>query len=317
MSTEPAAPSSMVWLPGGEFTMGSEHYYPEERPRRQVHVDGFWIDRAPVTNREFAAFVSATGHRTVAELPLDPAEYPGLAPEMTAAGSLIFERSGGPVDLSNPGNWWQFRAGAWWREPLGRGSGIALLEDHPVVHVAYADALAYAQWAGKTLPTEAEWEYAARGGVEDAEFPWGEELAPGGRMLCNYWQGAFPYQNLLLDGFERTSPVGHFPANGFGLYDVVGNVWEWTVDWNAAPPSGGKPPGACCVAVNPRGGSLAGSYDPAQPQLRIPRKVIECGSHLCALNYCQRFRPAARIPQMIESSTSHTGFRCVRRDSGC
>ena len=310
------AAESMVWLAGGEFTMGSERYYPEERPCRRVRVDGFWIDPAPVTNRAFRAFVEATGHRTLAEIPLDGADYPGLAPEMTAAGSLVFERTSGPVRLENPGNWWHFRVGAWWREPLGPGSGIDGLDDHPVVHIAHADAEAYAQWAGQSLPTEAEWEYAARGGIEGAEFAWGDELAPGGRMLCNYWQGEFPWQNLLLDGYERTSPVGAYPPNGFGLSDMIGNVWEWTADWYAEPGLPAKQRGACCVPANPRGGSLEGSYDPAQPGLRIPRKVIKGGSHLCAENYCQRFRPAARVAQMVDSSTNHIGFRCVLRSPG-
>ena len=310
------AATGMVWLAGGAFSMGSERYYPEERPCRRVRVDGFWIDPAPVTNREFAAFVAATGHRTVAEIPLDPAGYPGLAQEMTAAGSLVFERTPGPVRLDNPAGWWTFRAGACWQAPLGPDSSIDGLENHPVVHIAYADAEAYARWAGKVLPTEAEWEYAARGGIDGAEFAWGDELAPAGRMLCNYWQGEFPYQNLLLDGYERTSPVGHFPANGFGLYDMIGNVWEWTADWYAGPAVAARVSEACCVPANPRGGSREGSYDPAQPGLRIPRKVIKGGSHLCAENYCQRYRPAARVPQRIESSTSHLGFRCVLRDRG-
>jgi len=302
----------MRHLPGGEFTMGSERFYPEERPRRRVRVAGFWIDETPVTNRDFAAFVAATGYRTFAEVAPNPADYPGLPPELARAGSLVFERPRGPVDLNDFRQWWKFRFGAKWSEPLGAGSSIAELLDHPVVHIAYVDAEAYAKWAGKELPTEAEWEYAARGGLQGIEFAWGNELAPNGQMLANFWQGEFPWDNRLLDGWERTSPVRVFPPNGFGLFDMIGNVWEWTADWYST--GADLPKGSCCTPSNPRGGREYESYDPCTPDVKIGRKVIKGGSHLCAPNYCQRYRPAARYPQPIDTSTSHVGFRCIIRE---
>jgi len=300
----------MRHLPGGEFTMGSDRFYPEERPRRRVSVAGFWIDETPVTNRDFAAFVAATGYRTFAEVAPNPADYPGLPPELARAGSLVFERPRGPVDLNDFRQWWKFRFGAKWSEPLGAGSSIAELLDHPVVHIAYVDAEAYAKWAGKELPTEAEWEYAARGGLQGIEFAWGNELAPNGQMLANFWQGEFPWDNRLLDGWERTSPVRVFPPNGFGLFDMIGNVWEWTADWYSTD----LPKGSCCTPSNPRGGREYESYDPCTPDVKIGRKVLKGGSHLCAPNYCQRYRPAARYPQPIDTSTSHVGFRCIIRE---
>ena len=300
----------MRHLAGGEFTMGSERFYPEERPRRRVSVAAFWIDETPVTNRDFAAFVAATGYRTFAEVAPNPADYPGLPPELARAGSLVFERPRGPVDLNDFRQWWKFRFGAKWSEPLGAGSSIAELLDHPVVHIAYADAEAYAKWAGKELPTEAEWEYAARGGLQGIEFAWGNELAPDGQMLANFWQGEFPWDNRLLDGWERTSPVRVFPPNGFGLFDMIGNVWEWTADWYSTD----LPKGSCCTPSNPRGGREYESYDPCTPDVKIGRKVLKGGSHLCAPNYCQRYRPAARYPQPIDTSTSHVGFRCIIRE---
>jgi formylglycine-generating enzyme len=297
-------------LPGGEFTMGSDRFYPEERPRRRVRVDPFWIDETPVTNAEFARFVASTGYRTFAEAAPDPADYPGMPAEMAHAGSLVFTPTEGPVDLHEFTQWWAFVFGADWRHPLGPQSSIAGMDEHPVVHVAWEDAQAYAAWAGKSLPTEAEWEYAARGGAAEGEYAWGDELAPGGAMMANYWQGAFPHENLQLDGWERTSPVRVYPPNGFGLYDMIGNVWEWTRDWYAEPREGSKTRTPCCVADNPRGARRDESYDPAA-EARIPRKVLKGGSHLCAETYCQRYRPAARHPQAIDSSTSHIGFRCV------
>lgn len=300
---------SMIWIEGGTFSMGSERFYPEEAPVRRVRVDPFWIDAEPVTNRQFATFVEATQHVTVAEVAPDPQDYPGMPPEMARAGSLVFERTAVPVDLSEQA-WWDFRFDANWRQPLGPGSTIDGLEDHPVVHIAHSDAAAYARWANKALPTEAEWEFAARGGLEDADYAWGNELAPGGAMLANYWQGAFPFANQLLDGWERTSPVGTFPPNGYGLFDMVGNVWEWTDDWfGSHRPNPGR---ACCSIANPRGARKAESFARQSPA-RIPRKVIKGGSHLCAENYCRRYRPAARHPQELDSSTSHIGFRCIRR----
>jgi formylglycine-generating enzyme required for sulfatase activity len=308
----PAPAPNMVWIPGGQFRMGSDHHYPEERPAHNVIVNGFWMDRDPVTNTDFAEFVRATGHVTFAEIAPNAADYPGARPEMLYAGSMVFVQPPGPVDRRDFHNWWQFVRGATWRAPQGAGSSIAKLDKHPVVHVTFSDAEAYARWAGKTLPTEAEWEFAARGGLDGAEYAWGGEMFPGGRAMANTWQGIFPWENFCDDGFAGTSPVGAFPPNGYGLNDVTGNVWEWTTDWYApAHPHEAKK--ACCVPQNPRGPALDGSYDPCQPAVKIPRRVLKGGSHLCAPNYCRRYRPAARFPQAIDTSASHVGFRCIVR----
>lgn len=300
----------MVWIPGGTFVMGSDHHYPEEAPAHKVAVDGFWMDRTAVTNRQFRDFVDATGYVTSAEKPADPADYPGALPEMLAPSSVMFRKASGPVDLRNHFNWWTYMQGADWRHPRGPGSSLEGLWDHPVVHVAYADAEAYAAWAGKQLPAEAEWEFAARGGLEGAEFVWGDELAPGGVHQANTWQGEFPWQNLLQDGFEGTAPVRSFPPNGYGLYEMAGNVWEWTTDWYQVH---GAIQHACCTLDNPRGGTAAASVDPRAGDARIPRKVMKGGSHLCAPNYCRRYRPAARMAQPVDTSTCHLGFRCIVR----
>lgn len=303
----------MIRITGGTFRMGSDDRYPEEAPVHRVTVDGFWMDSTPVTNRQFKEFVEATGHVTFAELPPDPKDYPGALPHMLYAGSLVFMKPRGVVDLRNWTQWWSFLKGADWRHPQGPGSSIDGLDDHPVAHVAFSDALAYARWAGKDLPTEAEWEFAARGGLDGAEFAWGDELMPGGKHMANTWQGDFPSQNLAQDGFERTSPVMAFPPNGYGLYDMIGNVWEWTTDWYS-PKHVADAPKACCIPENPRGGREEESYDPHQPAIRIPRKVLKGGSHLCAPNYCRRYRPAARHAEAIDTSASHVGFRCVKRE---
>jgi formylglycine-generating enzyme required for sulfatase activity len=301
----------MVWVPGGEFAMGSEQFYPEERPVRRVAVDGFWMDERLVTNEQFAAFVADTGYVTVAERPLDPGDYPGADPDLLAPGSVVFRRSTGPVDLNDNRIWWEYVLGACWRRPEGGESTIEGRGRHPVVHVCWEDVDAYARWAGKDLPTEAEWEFAARGGLEDAVFAWGDEHFPGGRAMANTWQGEFPWQNLLLDGFEGTSPVGSFPANGYGLLDVTGNVWEWTCDYYTTP---SRNQHSCCVPSNPRVVTPDHSYAPAdEPGSNLPRMVIKGGSHLCAPNYCQRYRPAARQPQMVDTGTAHLGFRCIIR----
>lgn len=300
-------------IEGAAFRMGSDDHYPEEAPARQVRVDAFEIDVTPVTNAQFARFVAATGWRTLPEIPPNPDDYPGILPEMLQAGSLCFVQPAGPVPIDDVRHWWDFRFGACWHAPEGPGSDIAGREDHPVVHIAYADAEAYAGWAGKALPTEAEWELAARGGLEARIFAWGDDLAPGGKAMANYWQGRFPWENTLDDGFLRTSPVGSFPANGHGLHDMIGNVWEWTADWFGVARRETKPAGSCCIPANPRGGSEQASRDPYQPDIAIGRKVLKGGSHLCAANYCERYRPAARYAQPVDTSTSHVGFRCVRR----
>lgn len=310
ISTELRA--SMIAVPGGSFAMGSDRFYPEEAPARRVRVDPFRIDATPVTNAQFAAFVAATGYVTFAEIAPDPKDYPGMPPELAQPGSAVFEMTAAAVDTAVP-SWWHFRRGASWCAPLGQGSSIEGIEDHPVVHVSHGDAAAYAAWAGKALPTEAEWEFAARGGLDGADYAWGDELAPGGAMLANYWQGRFPVANQLTDGWLRTSPVTTFPPNGYGVYDMIGNVWEWTDDWFAQPRIERKVRGAsCCVPANPRGGSRGGSIDKRGPD-RTPRKVMKGGSHLCAANYCRRYRPAARYAQTIDTTTGHVGFRCVVR----
>ena len=305
----PPAPD-MVWIPGGAFRMGSDHHYPEEAPAHEVTVDGFWMDRYTVTNREFRRFVEATGHVTLAERPPTAEDYPGAKPEMLVAASMLFRKSLHPVDLRNPVNWWDWTPGVDWRRPRGRQSSLGGLARHPVVHVAYEDAETYARWAGKALPTEAEWEFAARGGLDGAEFCWGHEFTPHGKSVCNSWQGDFPHENLLTDGYEWTAPVGSFPPNGYGLHDMAGNVWEWTIDWYQPHAELVHP---CCVSVNPLGGQAERSYHAGMRGLRIPRRVMKGGSYLCAPNYCRRYRPAARMAQPIDTSTCHLGFRCVVR----
>jgi formylglycine-generating enzyme required for sulfatase activity len=303
----------MLWIPGGTFRMGSDQHYPEEAPVHRVTVDGFWMDRTPVTNRQFKEFAAATGQKTFAEICPDPKNYPGSLPHMIFAGSLVFTPPNRPVDLRNWGEWWALLKGANWRHPYGPKSNIKGLDDHPVVHITFADALAYATWAGKELPTEAEWEYAARAGLDGAEFAWADELTPEGKHQANIWQGNFPSENRCDDGFERTSPVTAFPPNGYGVYDMIGNVWEWTTNWWSAKHEADAPK-ACCIPQNPRGGAEAASYDPRLPDIRIPRKVIKGGSHLCAPNYCRRYRPAARHAEPVDTSTSHLGFRCIIRE---
>jgi formylglycine-generating enzyme required for sulfatase activity len=300
---------SMVWIAGGDFLMGSESFYPEERPAHRVNVDGFWIDRYQVTNDDFRRFVEATGYVTVAERPLDLTGVQDAPVENYPAGSLVFRQTTGPVDLRDSRNWWVYVPGAQWRHPQEPGSDLDGRGDHPVVHIAYEDAEAYARWAGKALPTEAEWEFAARGGLDGAIFTWGDEIEPNGTIMANTWQGEFPWYNSVRDGYARTSPVGSFPPNGYGLYDMAGNVWEWTSDW-FRPHGAEAPERACCA---PETATREESYDPGEPEIRIPRKVLKGGSHLCAPNYCLRFRPAARMPQMVDTGMSHLGFRCVRR----
>ena len=285
----PAAAGKMVLVRGGTFSMGSTGFYPEERPVRRVAVGDFWIDEAPVTNAEFARFVDDTAHLTVAERPVSAADYPDADPALLVPGSAVFRRCRGPVDLRDIRQWWSYEPAANWRQPEGSGSNLDGRDTHPVVHVAYDDALAYARWAGKELPSEAEWEYAARGGLDGAAYAWGDEFTPGGRRLANIWYGEFPWRRD--GGYERTSPVGAFPPNGYGLYDMVGNVWEWTVDHLETASAG-------CCGPSPRTAAM---------------RVVKGGSFLCAPNYCRRYRPAARQGETPDTSACHIGFRCVRR----
>jgi formylglycine-generating enzyme len=287
--------SQLVDVPGGSFRMGSTSFYPEEAPIHTATVADFAIEASPVTNAQFAEFVSATGYVTIAERELDPALYPGADPAALVPGGLVFRPSAGPVNLSDWRQWWVWMPGANWRHPFGPGSGIDDKQDHPVVQVAYADAAAYAGWAGRRLPTEAEWEFAARAGATTT-YPWGEEAAPGGKLMANTWQGRFPYRNDGAEGWTGTSPVGIFPPNGFGLVDMIGNVWEWTTTIFTAHhrPDGAMQSPCCGPAV-----------DPAVNQ------TLKGGSHLCAPEYCHRYRPAARSPQSQDSATTHIGFRCA------
>jgi formylglycine-generating enzyme required for sulfatase activity len=300
----------MEWIPGGTFLMGSDKHYPEEAPAHRAKVDGFWMDRTTVTNRDFARFVAATGYVTLAERPANAADYPGAIPELLVPSSVVFQKAPPGTGLKDHFRWWIYVAGADWRHPRGPDSSIEGLDDHPVVHVAFEDAAAYANWAGRKLPTEAEWEFAARGGLDGAEFVWGDEFTPGGVHMANTWQGAFPSENALEDGYEWTAPVASFPPNGYGLYDMAGNVWQWTTDWYQEH---GKIDSPCCTLDNPRGGLQGESHDPRQPQIRIPRKVMKGGSYLCAPSYCRRYRPAARMAQPVDTSTSHLGIRGIVR----
>jgi formylglycine-generating enzyme len=291
-------PDDLVWIPPQTAVLGSDQHYDEERPAHVVSVDGFWMQKHQVTNAQYAEFVDATGYVTVAERPLNPDDYPGAPAENFVPGSMVFTRTAGPVDLKHINQWWTWTLGACWNHPRGPRSSFKGRENHPVVHIAFEDAEAYARWADNVLPTEAEWEIAARGGLDGATYTWGDEPERPGQRLANYWHGEFPY--LPETGYGTTKPVGSFPPNGYGLFDMAGNVWEWTTDWYTATRS----TEACCAED---------SYDPAQPQFKIPRKVIKGGSFLCADSYCMRYRPAARRPQMIDTGMSHIGFRCIKR----
>jgi formylglycine-generating enzyme required for sulfatase activity len=304
------ADNQMVAIPSGTFLMGSDRFYPEEAPAHRVSVSGFAMDVTAVTNRQFARFVEATGHVTLAERPARAADYPHAPPDALTPASAVFIKPRPGIARDDHYNWWAYVRGADWRHPRGPSSSLKGLEDHPVVHVAYGDAEAYAAWTGKALPTEAEWEFAARGGLDGADYAWGDELTPAGRHMANTWQGEFPWENLADDGYAWTAPVGSFPANGYGLHDMAGNVWQWTTDWYIE--HGAREHG-CCAPRDPRGGREEDSYDPALPQVRIPRKVVKGGSFLCAPNYCRRYRPAARMAQTIDTSTCHVGFRCIAR----
>jgi sulfatase modifying factor 1 len=285
--------NAMRRIPGGEFAMGSEDFYPEEAPVRRVEVDEFWIDERPVMVGQFRRFVKQTGYVTVAERPLDPALYPDADPALLVPGSLVFRPPRSPVDLSDFRNWWSYVPGAMWERPEGPESDTYTRGRHPVTQVAYEDAEAYAAWAGKALPTEAEWEYAARGGLDGAVFPWGVDLEPDGAHLMNVWQGTFPSQNTLGDGYLGTAPVDAFPPNGFGLYNMTGNVWEWCADW-----------------YDPRYYATSPAQDPTGPSAGSHR-VMRGGSYLCHASYCNRYRVGARSGNSPDSSVGNLGFRCV------
>lgn len=291
---------TMVHVTGGRTLLGSSSHYPEERPQVEVGVGDVWWDVHPVTNAEFAHFVAETGHVTVAERAPDPADFPGADPDLLVPGSQLFVQPPGPVDLRDWTQWWTWQPGVSWRCPQGLGSSWEEVLDHPVVHVGWQDAAAYARWVGKQLPTEPEWEHAARGGAIGLPYAWGDELAPGGRRMANTWQGPFPWRSDDPDGHHRTSPVGSYPANDHGLHDMIGNVWEWTsTRWT---PSHAQVPETLPASPCCGGGRRLGEAD---------RVVTKGGSHLCSPHYCRRYRPAARQGHGVNDTTSHVGFRCV------
>lgn len=278
-----------VGIAGGSFTLGEGGMYPEEEPCRRLTVADFAVQATPVTNAQFGRFVEATGYVTQAERP--------VAGNASEPGSLVFRCTDGPVDLLDWRQWWRWVDGACWYAPQGPGSDLTGLADHPVVHIAYVDALAYAEWIGMRLPSEAEHEYAARGGAIPAPYAWGTERDPQGRFMANTWRGRFPYLNTADDGWETTSPVGSFPANGYGLFDMIGNVWEWTSTRYRPGHATSEPACSCSPRPDPSGETL---------------RVLKGGSHLCAPEYCLRYRPAARSPQAENTSSSHIGFRCAQ-----
>ena len=298
--TTPTGLTELVEVPGGTFAMGAERFYRDEGPIHDETVGPLAFERHPVTNAQFARFVRDTAYVTVAERPLDPALYPGVAPDDLAPGGLVFRPTPGPVDLGNWRQWWTWAPGATWRAPFGGGSSLTGKDDHPVVQVAFEDATAYAAWAGRRLPTEAEWEHAAGGGT-GTTYAWGDEVRPEGRLMANTWQGRFPYLNTGADGWVGTSPVGSFPPNHVGLVDLIGNVWEWTTTTYA---DRHVVQHACCSPARPTEAD-GSTTDPSV------RKALKGGSHLCAPEYCLRYRPAARSPQSVDTSTTHVGFRCV------
>ena len=305
------SPAGMVWIPGGEFTRGSNNpKMRDAQPLHRVVVDGFWMDKTAVTNEQFAKFVDAIGYVTIAERTPSAADFPGARPEKLVAGSVVFTPPDGPVPLDNHLRWWSYLKGASWRHPEGPDSNIQGREKHPVVHVAWDDAVAYANWAGKRLPTEAEFEFAARGGLDGKKYVWGDEFKPGGKWMANIWQGRFPYENTVEDGFRATAPVGSFPANGYGLYDMAGNVWEWCSDWYRydyyqALAAFDRP------IRNPPG--PADSFDPSERG--VNKRVMRGGSYLCTDQYCTAYEVGARGKGAPDSGTDHVGFRCVMGQS--
>jgi sulfatase modifying factor 1 len=304
--------TELIELPGGEFRMGSAAFYPEETPVHTATVSAFAVERHPVTNAQYARFVEETGYVTVAERPLDPALYPGVDAADLVPGALIFRPTSGPVDLRDWRQWWDWEPDASWRRPFGPASTIDDRLDHPVVQISYVDAAAYAQWAGRRLPTEAEWEYAAQGGASTT-YAWGEAVAPHGDLMANTWQGRFPYRNDGALGWVGTSPVGVFPANGFGLLDMIGNVWEWTSTGYTMHHrrAGAERPGDEARRGAERPEPAKGCCTPSREPDPSVNQTLKGGSHLCAPEYCHRYRPAARSSQSQDSATTHIGFRCV------
>lgn len=320
-----SSPPGMVWIPGGEFTMGTDdpNSFPNERPAHRVRVDGFWMDETVVTNAQFAEFVKATGYKTIAERPIDweemkkqlPPGTPKLPDDELQPGSLVFTPPDHPVDLHNMANWWTWTDGACWKHPDGPGSTIEGKENYPVMHISWDDAAAYAKWAGKRLPTEAEWEFAARGGLENKRYPWGDQFQPEtGKFLCNTFTGAFPHHNTAEDGFALVAPVKSFPPNAYGLYEMVGNVWNWTADLyhseahSQSAELAKQSPSGCCI--NPTG--PASSYNPVRDVPATPERVLKGGSFLCHPSYCESYRPSARRGMPPDTGTQHVGFRCVK-----
>ncbi|MPY89132.1 MAG: SUMF1/EgtB/PvdO family nonheme iron enzyme [Luteitalea sp.] len=291
----------MVWIEGGTFRMGSEEF-PDAQPLHTVTVSSFWMDEYEVTNAQYARFVDETGYVTVAERPLDPSDYPGVPEEKLVPGSAVFAPPSHQVSLSNPLQWWEYVPGASWQHPEGPDSSLDGREDEPVVHIAYEDAEAYAEWAGQRLPTEAEWEFAARGGKGRQKYYWGDELKPNGTWAANIFQGRFPHGNTVADGFARAAPVKSFPPNGYGLYDMEGNVWEWCQDYYRPDYYERSP------RDSPQGPS--DSYDPNEPG--ATKRVQRGGSFLCSDEYCLRYRPGSRGNGEVSSATNNLGFRCVR-----
>ncbi len=309
-------PPGMVWIPGGTFELGSDDASASrhEGPAHPVTVNGFWMDITEVTNAQFAEFVEATGYVTVAERPVDweelkkqvPPGTPKPPDEVLQPGSLVFTPPDHAVGLSDYTQWWSWKVGANWRHPNGPDSSIEGKDDYPVTHIAFEDAQAYAEWAGKRLPTEAEWEFAALGGAGERPFAWGDELTPDGAYLANFFQGSFPFDNTARDGYERLAPVMQYPPNGYGLYDMIGNVWEWTTDWYR--PDTYAQQAASRPLANPTGPTS--SFDPQDPY--VPKRVTKGGSFLCSNEYCSNYRPSARMATAFDSGQEHLGFRCVK-----
>ena len=296
------APEGMVWIPPGEFSMGSDYVpFADAQPIHAVQLDGFFMDAKPVTNAEFYAFVKATGYKTVAERPPDPRDFPGVPKENLVPGALVFQAPTEAVSVTDPSQWWSYVPGACWYHPEGPDSSLDGREDHPVVQVAWEDAMAYAKWAGKRLPTEAEWEYAARGGLTQKPYVWGDQFCKNGKLMANTFQGHFPDKNTLTDGYSRTSPVGKFPKNGFGLYDMAGNVWNWCSDWYRPDYYARSP------VKNPQG--PPNSDDPEEPGVK--KRVVRGGSFLCTDQYCSRYMPGGRMKESPDTGACHIGFRCV------